>query len=433
MPRTIASRAATLTALALVAGGCQSGAAPTAPGASASPAVSPVSPAVSVRPTAPPGEWRAVAGLPEACGARVAVEPAAAVPPLAWRGCASGRGGCAVFEATWGARGDGLRFRPGALEPVFEDADGVHLAYLRRDADHTLSIVQALDGAAEAAWRSPERGCLVVAAASRHGLAARAIVPDEARAGGAPHYLGAAPRGAPVALTMTPAALDPRLPLSQSVARGATTLTIEAVGAGGGVRGAAFSIARGAFVPGAADGEPAVERPLPVEGGMIALAATVPSSLVWVSDAGARRALVTPSAGHHVTWFALDRARADAVVWTEASIDGASPASLWVAPLAPGGVLGPARRVADVPADRPFVANAGVVAIVEAPDRARVLRLSDGASAALWREPDLAWTEPLWVNDEAAWFVVTDLEPHEAGFPARAGLVRVARPPLAPR
>lgn len=346
--------------------------------------------------------WRPIVGLPRHCRARQASRPAEAVVDWRPRPCASHRDGCLHFAADWGPVGAPFRFAPAPLEPMYADARGVLVSYLRREGDRTLSIVHRLDGPAEAAWSSASDGCLVVGAASVHGVAARAILAGSS----APHFVGAAAHGDPVALT--PASLSAALPLSLSLLRGRDVLALDAMNVGGDVRATAYSLVTRRFVD---TTDAPIERALPVDDGFVG---RDPERVVHVDLDGTRRALAEGVA------FGLDRARDDALVVL------APDARTWlVAPRVDRG-WAPARRVAvssDVVAS--FVANAGHASFVASPHAVHVVDLVQGREVVVEGEPDLAFVEPLFVDAKHVWVAVSDVLPGQPGFPALGGIVRV--------
>ena len=361
------------------------------------------------------GAWRPLSGLPATSRVRVATDPTTSVAPLSWQTCESKRPGCEVWLAP-GARGDRVKFRPTGIEPVFEDSAGVHLSYLRRDAGfaHTVSVVQRLHGAAEAALWSPDGDAIAVATASRHGVAARVIV------SGAPaqHYLGAASLAAAASTRVVAASLDASAPISQDFARGDGFIAIEAMGAAGDVRAAAFAFDDKAFVGGDAAAVALVD-PRPVADGYVAISAEAAPRIVHVDRGGGRRTLVErPEA--RVIMAALDRTANDALVWVEEPFDDLGPPTLWTSASAP-------RQVASLAARGPIVANAGVVTYVVDATRARIVRLADGKAWDIEQEPGMPLVAPLWVNADAAWFIVSDVPAGEPGTGAIAGIVRIAR------
>lgn len=396
------SAALTLTLLAL---GCQGAPARDAPadGAIAEPL---------------PGRWRAIAGLPATCGLRASVG-APALPPLGWRPCASGRAGCVASVAAWGERGDPFRLRPGTFEAAYADAAGLHVTYQRdvpREA-YTLRVVETVPGGVDHALYVPRGACGATLAASRHGVAAAIAVVEN----GAPTpYLARWTAGGPAAATLAGRAGE----LVQRAAVGAGLVALEVVTADGEVVTAAADAA-----PIAAPRVPASQRPLPIADGFVAHVTSAPPRLRRVDGRGASAPLVTPAAGHGVVGFALDRARDDQLVWLEAA-PGGGVTTLWTAALPPPGQAATPRRIVALPATIGTpVANAGLVAVVESPALARVVRLTDGASWTLPREPDLGWGYPLWVDADAAWLVASELGPDEPGFPADSAIVRVPLPP----
>lgn len=358
------------------------------------------------------GTWQPITGLPVTARARVAADPSASVPPFEWRACASGRPGCELWLPP-GDRNTRERIYPSGVEPVFEDARGIHFSYLRRDqqAKHTVAVVQQLHGEAEAAWWSPDGDGIVAATASRHGLATRVLMPDAVTP---PHYLGAGDLAMAASTHVVPASLDTTAPWSQDLARGDGFLVVEAMGMSD-VRAAAYELAGRAFVGGEANAT-ALRDPLPVADGYIATTDEPAATIVHVDRSGVRRVLAAP-AGKRVLQAHVDRAANDAVVWVEEPLDAVGPPTL----------LTTSGEVTSLASRGPLVVNGGVATYVVDGARARIVRLADGETWDLAHEPGLALIAPLWINAEAAWFLVSDVGPGERGANMTAGIIRLAR------
>ncbi|MCU0691495.1 MAG: hypothetical protein MUF54_08840 [Polyangiaceae bacterium] len=131
------------------------------------------------------------------------------------------------------------------------------------------------------------------------------------------------------------------------------------------------------------------------------------------SDGGNFRRVVAPAAGHYVYNMYVDHGAGDAIVWMEVADSGGNEPtdqSLWTAPYAaaPGDLH--ARKVAkfaDSEVSAWLVANNGLVLFANQEDDGRLLRLSDGLSWAIPREPGRTFVAPVWVDDRYVWFLTS--------------------------
>lgn len=363
----------------------------------------------------PPSTWRPIAGLPASCGARLSAAPDA-VPPLTRRPCAGERVGCERHEpdstTTW------LHFA--LYEPLVHDERGIHLSYMR-SADglvpeaRALAVVQRIDGDIRnefVATSTP--GCAVDLHASRHGLAARAIVTG----GDAPvHLLAVSSWEAPLALTARVATPGGDAPLSQYAALGVDLVAVEAISVGGTVRAAIFDLHTGTFADAGSTALGRLQRPLATGDGVIGLARDG-AALVRVGLAGDVVSTPPQTRGSRVASFALDRARDDARVWIEtddtsvqawSQVSGATPVPV------------PVDAV-----DAPVVAGDGWVAQVISPGRIRATRIVDGAHRELTCDAEAPCVFALGIDDSAVWAATSSVPEGAPGYPAVHGLVRLA-------
>ncbi len=379
-----------------------------------------------------PGEWLPIPGFPASCGARVAKDPRVSVSRLPWQPCASGRVGCEYFLADWG-KPDERRFDAAPIEPVFEDANGIHVSYKRHfgrkfgESQAWQPVVQLLHGEGEATWYTAEL-CPVQVHGARHGIALTALqidrpnTPEEV----VRQFLGWSSWASPSQTEVVETALTPRLNISQSVARGPDFLTLESTNWGGPIIGTAFRFASRDFARATPTNNLEALKPLPVGDGYVSIVTGDPATLAFMPIEGGYRTVVRPAAGYGVNRIALDRANSDALVWTEAvpgSVDGWR---MWTSPYATTEAGAAKRPVAVVPGGFRVVANAGVVAIVVNRGTARIVRLSDGMGWDIPVEPGLEFYYPLWVNDDSAWFVLSVPQPPFVGL-SSSGAVRVKR------
>jgi hypothetical protein len=232
-----------------------------------------------------PGEWLPMVGLPATCAVRMAKDAKLSASRLPWAPCASGRAGCEVFLADWGTLAQ-QRFRPERLEPVFEDAAGVHVTYRRafgQQVPYTQVVTQLLHGDAEASWYSGPN-CSILANRSRHGFGVSVV---DVVAPGTPQktiqqFLGWSTSTEPLRLELAQASLTSSLNLSQGVARGADFLTLESTNFGGPIVANAFRIGDRTFARSAPANDLESELPLPTTGGYVALVASNPSTAAFM-------------------------------------------------------------------------------------------------------------------------------------------------------
>ena len=383
-----------------------------------------------------PGEWLPIVGFPASCAARVAKDPLVSVSRLPWRACASGRVGCESFLADWGVPNQ-RSFRPVRLEPVFEDAKGIHVSYARNfgrpigESQGWQSVVQLLHGDGEATWYSSDY-CSLLVHGSRHGIAVSTLSIERP---GTPEktyhqLLGWSSWAKPTELEVAEAVLTPKLNISQGVARGADFLTLESTNFGGPIVGTAFRFAQRDFGRATVTNDLLSELPLPVPGGYVSLVATDPPTISFMPVEGGHRTIARPSPRYGMSYIALDRANANALVWSEH--DGSDIQTLWTSPFSDTEAGLAKRLVAKLSYDYTFVANAGVVAAVVSPTMARIIRLSDGMGWDIPTEPGLELLTPLWVNDDSAWFILSKPDPIAVTVRSNSGAVRIKRSSLGP-
>lgn len=368
-----------------------------------------------------PGDWIPLAGMPEGCGLRVAKDPTVAIRPFPWKPCANGISGCISFLADWGVPHN--QFQPQRLEAAYEDGSGVHLASHRTYAinpagGETFVLVHSMEGPAESAFRMVN-GCVVNIHASRFGLAIAAI---ESSARG---YVGHANSLRATDVRMVRASVSPTLFRYQGITRWSDYLVVEANG-GPSVTTSAYPFSSEQFVAASPGHGLPLELPIPLPDGYFALAATNPPTIVFAPLAGGNRTVVRPSQGV-VTYYGVDRAAGNALVWTEATSE--ADHVFWTAPYATTEGALARRAIARAPFENGFVANAGVVAIVVGPKKARIIRLSDGMGWDVPAETGMDYIQPLWVNDDAIWLHASaPIPPAEVLF--GRGAVKIPRSAL---
>lgn len=113
-------------------------------------ASAPSEPPYAENPLLPSSLWKPLPGLPHDCPDRVAIDPKAAMPPLAWRPCASGQATCERADAEWSP----LRYGGVYIvdpEPVRRINGAIRISYVRQEwrsygkYDRRVSVVA--DGA----------------------------------------------------------------------------------------------------------------------------------------------------------------------------------------------------------------------------------------------------------------------------------------------
>jgi len=380
-----------------------------------------------------PGEWLPMAGLPATCAVRMAKDARVSASRLPWAPCANGRAGCEVFLADWGVVSQ-QRFMPARVEPVFEDAAGVHITYRRAfgpQVPYTQVVTQLLDGDAEASWYSGPN-CSILANRSRHGFGVSVV---DVVAPGTPQktiqqFLGWSTSTEPLRLELAQASLTSSLNLSQGVARGADFLTLESTNFGGPIVANAFRLGDRRFARSTAGNDLDSYTPIPTTGGYVAHVAGAPSTAAFMPLEGGYRVLARPAAGYKVDGIQLDRANGDALVWSEAELADDSQRILWTSPFA-SSESGVARRaVARFSWAFTYIANAGAVVAVPTLDTARIIRLSDGMGWEVRAEPGLHFLQPLWINDDSVWLIVWKPEPATPDIRIFSGAIRIRRSTL---
>ncbi len=375
-----------------------------------------------------PGEWLAIPGLPDSCGARIAKDARASASRLPWTPCASGRSGCEMFLADWGVDNQ-FRFRPAFLNEAFEDAAGVHLTYRRSfssTAPYSQVVTQLLHGEAEASWFSAP-GCPLHANASVHGVALAIPHTSVKR-----QFLGWSSLARPLGLETAEATLTPKLDLSQAVARGADFLTLESTNFGGPIISSAWRFGSRDFARATPTNDLLTEHPLPVPGGYFSLVYDAPPFAAFMPLEGGYRSVVRPALGYSVDGLQLDRANGDALVWSEVDDTIEQQHVIWTAPFATSEGSLVRRRVARLTYGYTFVANAGTAVFVRGLNSARIVRLSDGMGWDFQGEPGVNFFYPIWVNDDSVWVLVSKPDPVATTVPIFSGAIRIKRSTLGP-
>lgn len=370
-----------------------------------------------------PGEWVTAGSLPEECGLRVSKKPEL-IPPFPWRPCANGIAQCEAFTADWDDKAVPRAFDPARLDPVWEDAAGVHISYERQMETASLfgyKIVQSMTGPGETAFVIAHGFCGVLLQASRHGFAASFNTPQKVS------HVGWGQVDRAFEIVTTPTTLTPNLNLYQGVARGDGFLVVEATNFGGPIVGAAYRLNERSFVGASPNHTLPNELPLPVSGGFVSVLDTAPSSVGFVPLAGSTQVLARSSTDGQISYLAMDR-KANSLVWAESSLTVLGDHVVWTSPMATSEGAMQRRKVARFSAySSQLVANAGVAVVVLAPNLARIIRLSDGLGWDVPGEPGLQYVTGLWVNDDSVWLLASKV--YSGGLPINSA-VRFSRASL---
>jgi len=377
-----------------------------------------------------PGTWDPVPGLPASFAARVACEPATSIPPFPWRACPSGRVGCQLFTQNWSFPYT-FAFRPFPTAPLFEDASGVHITYLRGihvEPEESFAVVQKLHGDAELAVYTDSGGNGTIAEASGHAEGVYVTVGKKlARY---ETFIGKAPTGHVSTFAVDRATLLlGRNNLVQGSAAGAGFLALEQTSLGLGIFTSAYQGPDASLAQVTPNDAVQTELPVPVTGGYVALVASGPSYVAFMPLAGGYRPLVQPLAGNRIVWVGVDRANQDAIYWVEKG----SARTLWGSSFADVSAGIVRRRIAVVP-DTSYtpVVNAGIAVFARDNDSVRAVRTSDGLGWNVTGEAGTPVLYGLWANDDSIWAGISDIPFGSPGFPNMGGMLRVPRATLGP-
>jgi hypothetical protein len=154
--------------------------------------------------------------------------------------------------------------------------------------------------------------------------------------------------------------------------------------------------------------------------------ATSPPVIAYVPPAGGYQPLRRAAPGHQFFTLTVDH-DTSAIVWAED--DGNENMTIWTSPAATTEAAMQPRRVAKLRFVSKIAARNGVIAIKVNDNLARLIRLSDGLGWDLPKEDGLEFSTPLWLTEEAVWFLAS--RRYNGGFPFNSG-IRYARNALGP-
>jgi hypothetical protein len=181
------------------------------------------------------------------------------------------------------------------------------------------------------------------------------------------------------------------------------------------------------------------EEPRAVADGALVQDYDLPYSVDLLRTDGSYVKLIAPASPHLVSWVAVDRSNADALVWVESDQMAFAYVNsvIWTAPYTndPSSLV--RRKVALIGNDTlryggsGMVVNAGVALDLIAPTTALLTRLSDGTGWTVAAEPGRPFVVPVWVDDNDVWLTTADGT--LKGYTAyESGVVRIARSSLGP-
>ncbi len=376
------------------------------------------------------GVWDPIPGLPASFAARLARDPATSIPPLPWRACSSGRAGCQIFTQDWSFSYT-FAFRPFPTTPFFEDANGVHIAYLRgirAEPERSFAVVQKLHGDAELAIYTDSGGNGTIAEASGHADGVYVLIGKKLAL--YETFIGKASPGDASAFPVDRATLLlGRNNLIQGSAAGRGFLALEQTSLGLGIFTSAYQAPDASLAQVTPNDSLQTERPVTVTGGYLALVATEPYYVAFMPLAGGYRPLVQPLPGNRIVWVGVDRANQDAIYWVE---KGASR-TLWGSSFADVSAGIVRRQIAVVPESsyRPVV-NGGIAVFARDNDSLRAVRTSDGLGWNVTGEAGTPMLYGLWANDDSIWAGVSNIPFGSPGFPTLGGMLRVPCATLGP-
>jgi hypothetical protein len=137
-----------------------------------------------------------------------------------------------------------------------------------------------------------------------------------------------------------------------------------------------------------------------------------PSGIYRLSRDEKGRRIADPEPGMTVVDMSHDATNGGDLVWREGNVVPAqrNEYSLWVARLPLRREEARKRKVSSLPrqiSSGRMIANAGVALMDYEPDKALLVRLSDGKGWLVPSEPGHSIISPLWVDDDAAWFTTS--------------------------
>lgn len=365
-----------------------------------------------------PGEWEKIQGSPASCPIWT-LRDASLIPALPWKACSNGRSDCRAFSADWEERGVSWGFVPWGNDPVYERAGVPVVAYARGTRNQSkflYFVAQAMEGEAYSAYAVYGPVCASTFGTSLHGFALGLYSEVEG------NFLAFAPPAAPTAMSFTKTTIEPSLDAFSSATPVANGILVEQVAFGTRNHSARYDLQSKTFYgPGILS-----EQPVRLGEGFIALMATSPPVIAYVPPAGGYQPLRRAAPGHQFFTLTVDH-DTSAIVWAED--DGNENMTIWTSPAATTEAAMQPRQVAKLRFVSKIVARNGVIAIRPNEGLARLIRLSDGMGWDLPTDHGLEFANPLWLNEEAVWFLAS--RRYNGGFPFNSG-IRYARNALGP-
>lgn len=376
------------------------------------------------------GEWNALPGVTK-CLQLIAAKPKESVAVLKWAACASGRAGCRMAVTDWEDRGT---WRINTRRPARNIAGKLHFQYVRKylnssspnATDYAIGVIERLGeevvlalGYDEKSMKYPQCGT-----GFEFGDLGISLGPISQYRADRLAVMSFAKWTAPTSFTTRFLKFDDLLAGGASdtgsyydVSGGAVFMTVwgpSGIAVYDPVSGEIRTKGKTSLV---------ASRPAAVNGGAIAMHGK-PGGLDFIGDDGNLSAAVRPPSGRWDVAHAIDRARADTIVWAETDVDTYARPELWETPFTKTLAGAKPRRAASLSfVPDGMVANAGMALMTSVDaSKATLVRVSDGARWTISPEPGDQFSESLWVDDDEVWLSVSMV-----GAPARGWTHSVLR------
>jgi hypothetical protein len=379
------------------------------------------------------GTWIPIEGLPADCSQRVAINPAASIPPITWRPCTCGRTGCAAFRVGWSANA-GRKLFVNERDPVFFQGkpyfsfDRMHPA--GSDYSAYVTTLESLDGDVKFALGSrhpttPQ--CVRSIGFGSGGVAAHVHYGNPPTRQG---WLAWSSWSSPTSFTLAPMSEQVLGGTALRLENNAGHLYLEVHDSHETV--SVFDTVSKTVHPTSSDPAFVAGLPNEVADGAIFIGGYDPYSLYLAKPDASIVLLVAPSAPTRtVRDWRLDRGVANAIAWVDAANTQPyrSDYYLWTSPYAATASGIQSRKVAKIPdaalqRGSQFALYKGHALFVVDKDSALLVRLSDGKGWPIATEPGHELVGPLWVDDDYVWFVT------ESTKGAVDSMLRIARSTL---
>ncbi len=405
------------------------------------------------------GTWSALPGMPDECGLRQADKPAESIQAFPWQACPSGRSGCQIFHTTWGGEGGHRSLDLFQREPAFIRGKP-YFGFVRIVPTNKLlagsyaysAVVAPLTGSG--IWGIGNLKPVIRECSFLGGIGAEgpflgisfAHEPHQYDGWKAQSWVGWSQWTDPNNLQLFSISntelggevLGPR-PYGNRV-----YMKIGGIAAGDGSlippdKTAIFDTVSKTFRFPTPDGSKVLELPIPVEGGAYVYGMGRAISTFFLGTDGVTTKVLDPGPLRDVAHFGIDKSNRNAMVWFESDasqIDNKN-IELWTSPAATSEVQVKRRKAAILPDDvgrdmqrgAPPVINAGVVLLARNKREGLLIRLSDGKGWRVPWEPGRPLVAPVWVDEEAAWFLTTAVDDDDY-FYRSDGMIRIERTTL---